>query len=101
MALSDQITPLLQKAQRLSEQYDLPGKAQKYGTQALEKVADYTTENRTKVQETLAKAAATVDQRTGGKYTDKLDKAQAAAGKGLDKLAEQRTKRQDPTDPSA
>lgn len=101
MALSDQITPLLEKAQRLSRQYDLPGKAQKYGTQALEKVADYTTENRTKVQDGIAKAAATVDQRTGGKYADKLTKAQAAASKGLDLLAEQSPKHKATPPPTA
>ena len=60
-------------------------------TEAVQKAGTYTDENRDKISAALDKAERAVDEKTQGKYTDKLAKARGAAEKGLDKVVEQRT----------
>ena len=60
-------------------------------TDAVRKTAAYTEQNREKISSALDKAERAVDEKTQGKYTDKLAKARGAAEKGLDKVVEQRT----------
>lgn len=56
---------------------------------AKEKAAAAADANRDKIAGAVDKAGATVDSKTGGKYSDKISKAQGAALKGVDKVAEQ------------
>ena len=56
---------------------------------AKEKAAAAAESNRDKIAGAVDKAGATVDSKTGGKYSDKISKAQGAALKGVDKVAEQ------------
>ena len=53
-------------------------------------VGTLTHDNREKVDGWVAKATTLVDERTEGKYHDKVAKFSAALGTGLDKVAEQR-----------
>jgi len=53
-------------------------------------VGTLTHDNREKVDGWVAKATTLVDERTDGKYHDKVAKFSAALGTGLDKVAEQR-----------
>lgn len=48
-------------------------------------------DNRDKVDEWVAKASAKVDERTDGKYHDKVQKFGIAVGNAVDKVAEQRS----------
>ena len=52
-------------------------------TDAVRKTAAYTEQNREKISSALDKAERAVDEKTQGKYTDKLAKARGAAEKGL------------------
>lgn len=58
--------------------------------QAKEKAGKLAHENRDKFAGVLGKLTSKIDEKTQGKYHDKLEKAQDAALKGADKLAEQR-----------
>lgn len=51
-------------------------------------VAGYAAENREKLDAQLDKAGATVDEKTGGKHADTVDKVRASVDRGLDKLVE-------------
>lgn len=55
-------------------------------------------DNADKITDTVGKVADKVDERTGGKYTDKLEKAEDAVGKALKKDDGPDTPRT-PTDP--
>lgn len=55
-----------------------------------EQAASLVGENRAKVDEVIAKATAVLDEKTEGKYHDKVEKAKASFASGLDKLAESR-----------
>ena len=70
--------------------------ADKLSRQAAGKVGELTHENRDKVDSFLDKAAAKVDEQTGGKYSDKIAKARESASKGVDKVAEQREQAGEP-----
>ncbi len=63
-------------------------------TDAVRRAGDYTVGNRGKISEVLDKAGKAVDERTQGKYADKIVKARAQAEKGLDKLVETAQKAQ-------
>lgn len=60
--------------------------------EAVHKAKDATTsaanEHRGKVHDMVDKAAATVDEKTQGKYSDKVAKAKGAAHSGFDKVAD-------------
>lgn len=60
-------------------------------TDAVRKTAAYTEQNREKISSALDKAERAVDEKTQGKYSDKIAKARLQAEKGIAKLAEQRT----------
>lgn len=81
---------LKEKVEELADQAD------KLTRQAAGKVGEVTHENRDKVEGFLDKAAAKVDEQTGGKYHDKIAKARESASKGVEKVAEQRTQGGEP-----
>ena len=87
----------MDKLKQKAEEYDLQGKADKLaeqiekGTQqAVEKAGELAHDNRDKIATGIDKAGATFDERTQGKYADKVAKAKDLAAKGVDKVAEQR-----------
>lgn len=69
---------LKEKVEGLADQAD------KLTRQAAGKVGDVTHDNRAKVEDLLDKAAAKVDETTGGKYSDKIAKARKSASHGVD-----------------
>ena len=54
----------------------------------LDKAKDMIGGNAEKAKEMTTKAADMVDEKTGGKYADKIDKAEEMVGKGIDKAEE-------------
>ena len=70
---------------------DFLRQADKAVTEAVAKAGSYTDQNREKISSALDKAGKAVDERTQGKYADKIAKARVQAEKGLDKLAEQKS----------
>jgi hypothetical protein len=64
--------------------------AEEAAQQAKEKAGKLAHDNREKIAGVLGKLTSAIDKKTQGKYHDKLAKAQDAALKGTDKLAEQR-----------
>jgi hypothetical protein len=92
------IMTFMDKLKRKAEEYDLQRKADhlaaaavKTAKEAKEKAAELADENRDKVGSVLDKAGAAIDQRTQGKYADKVAKAKVQVAKGVDRLADQRT----------
>ena len=55
-----------------------------------EQAASLVGENRAKVDEIIEKATAVLDEKTEGKYHDKVEKAKASFASGLDKLEDAR-----------
>jgi hypothetical protein len=51
------------------------------------KAVDATAEHSDKIHEAVEKAAATADERTGGKYSERIQKAKAKAGSLVDDFA--------------
>jgi len=62
--------------------------AKKVAGQAKEKAGDLAVENRERVEGVLDKAGAKIDEKTDGKYADKIAKAKEQVTKGVDKIAE-------------
>jgi len=100
----------MDKLKRKAEELDLQGKAgqladgaTKAAQRAKEKAGALADENRDKVGNVLDKAGVAIDERTEGKYADKVAKAKQQVSKGVDKLAEQRPGRggEPPTPPDA
>jgi len=94
----------MDRLKRRAEELDLQGRADqlaeaaaKAAHQAKDKAAELADENRDKVGNVLDKAGAAIDERTQGKYADKVAKAKVQVAKGVDKLAEQRPDRGGPT----
>jgi uncharacterized protein YjbJ (UPF0337 family) len=56
--------------------------------QAKEKAGDLAVDNRARVEGALDKAGAKIDEKTEGKYADKIAKAKSQVTKGVDKIAE-------------
>lgn len=73
---------LKNKAEQLQEA------ATKAAHQARERAGELANENREKIDSVVEKAGAKIDERTEGKYADKVAKAKDAVGKGVDKVAE-------------
>ena len=78
-------------------EWDVQGKAEKVAAEldkvareAKDKAAELADENRGKIRENLDKAGAKIDERTEGKYADKVAKAKDTVAGGVDKLADQR-----------
>ncbi len=78
-------------------EWDVQGKAEKVAAEldkvahdAKDKAAELADDNRGKIRENLDKAGAKIDERTEGKYADKVAKAKDTVAGGVDKLAEQR-----------
>ena len=69
---------------------DAAQQAKEAAQQAKEKAGQLAHDNRDKFAGVLGKLTSKIDEKTQGKYHDKLAKAQDAALKGADKLAEQR-----------
>lgn len=65
-------------------------KADEFVSDAVASAGTFTEERREKISEFLDKAEHAIDERTDGKYADKVAKARAQAEKGIDKIAEQR-----------
>ena len=63
--------------------------AHKAFDQIREQAASLLSENRGKVDEIIDKATAAFDEKTEGKYHDKVAKAKASFASGLDKLSEE------------
>jgi ElaB/YqjD/DUF883 family membrane-anchored ribosome-binding protein len=87
----------LDKIRQKAEELDLDTKAReladaaaKAAQQAKEKAGEIAHEQRGKVEEVLDKAGQAIDDKTEGKYHDKVVKAKDTVVKGVDKLAEQR-----------
>ncbi len=85
------------KVKQKAEEWDVQGKAEKLAAEvdkvaheAKDKAAELADENRGKIRENLDKAGAKIDERTEGKYADKVAKAKDTVVGGVDKLAEQR-----------
>jgi len=77
--------------------WEVQGKAEKVAAEldrvahdAKDKAAELADDNRGKIRENLDKAGAKIDERTDGKYADKVAKAKDTVAGGVDKLAEQR-----------
>ncbi len=88
----------MDKLKRRAEELDLQRKADqlavaatKAAQQAKEKAAELADENRDKVGSVLDKAGAAIDERTQGRYADRVAKAKVQVAKGVDRLADQRT----------
>lgn len=87
----------LDKIKQKAEDLDLETKAKelaeaaaKAAQQAKEKAGEIAHEQRDKVEEVLDKAGHAIDEKTEGKYHDKVAKAKDTVVKGVDKIAEQR-----------
>jgi hypothetical protein len=87
----------LDRIRRKAEELDLDTKAReladaaaKAAQQAKEKAGEVAHEQRDKVEQVLDKAGQAIDDKTEGKYHDKVAKAKDTVVKGVDKLAEQR-----------
>jgi hypothetical protein len=77
----------LELDRRLSEATVAGEKALK---QALAKAGEYAHDNREKAEALLDKAAAAIDEKTDGKYAQKLGRVKDQVRAGIDKLADQR-----------
>ena len=64
-------------------------KADDFIADAVQSVGTFTAERREQISGFLDKAERTIDEKTDGKYADKVGKARAQAEKGVAKLAEQ------------
>ena len=85
------------KVKQKAEEWDVQGKAEKLAAEvdkvaheAKDKAAELADDNRGKIRENLDKAGAKIDERTEGKYADKVARAKQTVAGGVDKLAEQR-----------
>jgi uncharacterized protein YjbJ (UPF0337 family) len=85
------------KVKQKAEEWDVQGKAEKLAAEvdkvaheAKDKAAELADDNRGKIRENLDKAGAKIDERTDGKYADKVAKAKDTVAGGVDKLAERR-----------
>ncbi len=85
----------MDKMKQKAEEFDLENKAKKLqeaatqaAHQAREKAGELATENRDKIDGAIGKASTAIDERTEGKYSDKIARAKEQINKGVDKVAE-------------
>ena len=88
---------LFDKLKRKAEELDLQTKANQLAEQAKvaaqqakEKAGELAYENRERIEDLADKAGHAIDERTGGKYGDKISKAKEQVARGVDKVAEGR-----------
>jgi MT0933-like antitoxin protein len=100
------IDDVSRKVKQKAEEWDVQAKAEKFvaevdkvAHEAKDKAAEYADDNRGRFREGLDKVGAKIDERTDGKYHDKVTKATQKLDEGVGKLAEQR--HGGPTGPSA
>lgn len=93
----------LDKLKHKAEELDLPTKANQLADQAKEaaqqakeKAGELAHENRGRIEDLADKAGHAIDERTGGKYADKIAKAKEQVTRGVDKVAEGRPVRDVP-----
>lgn len=87
----------LDKLKHKAEELDLQKKANELAEQAKvaaqqakEKAGELAHENRDRIEGLADKAGHAIDEKTGGKYADKIAKAKEQVNRGVDKVAEQR-----------
>ncbi|MGN6753079.1 MAG: antitoxin [Intrasporangium sp.] len=87
----------LDKLKQKAEELDLQTKANQLAEQAKvaaqqakEKAGELAYENRERIEGLADKAGHAIDERTGGKYGDKITKAKEQVARGVDKVAEGR-----------
>ena len=85
------------KVKQKAEEWEVQSKAEKLAAEvdrvaheAKDKAAEYADDNRGRFRESLDKVGAKIDERTDGKYHDKVAKATQKLDEGVGKLAEQR-----------
>ena len=72
---------------RLNEFSD---RAEQAFKRALDKAAEYAHEHRDDVDRLLTRASTSIDERTEGKYADKVTKVREQLDRGVERLAERR-----------
>jgi MT0933-like antitoxin protein len=97
---------VVHKVRVKADEWEVQAKAEKFvaeveraAHQAKDKAAEYADDHRDQVREALDKAGAKIDERTEGKYSDRISKAKVSVLQGVEKLAEQRPDHSD--DPAA
>ncbi|MFC7596177.1 antitoxin [Terrabacter sp. GCM10028922] len=88
----------MDKLKKKAEELDLEAKAKHLqetaahaAKQAREKAGDFAAENREKIDGYVESATAKIDEKTDGKYHDKVVKVKDQVAKGVDKVAEGHT----------
>lgn len=91
------IDDVSRKVKEKADEWDVQGKVERFAAEvdkvahdAKDKAAEYADDNRERIREGLDKVGSKIDERTEGRYADKLAKAKDSVTKGVDKLAEQR-----------
>ncbi len=97
MTATDQLRAALRDLEAKARQLELDKKLEAFADQAdhylheaAVKAGDYAHDNRERVEETLDKAGATVDEKTDGKYTRYVEKLRTGVLVGVDWVAQQR-----------
>ena len=88
----------MDKLKKKAEELDLETKAKQLqeaatqaAKQAREKAGDFAVENREKIDGYVETATTKIDEKTEGKYADKVAKVREHVGRGVDKVAEGHT----------
>ncbi|WP_222594121.1 antitoxin [Terrabacter aerolatus] len=88
----------MDKLKKKAEELDLDAKARQLqeaatqaAKQAREKAGDFAVENRDKIDGYVETASAKIDEKTEGKYSDKVAKVREQVDRGVDKVAEGHT----------
>ena len=97
MTATDQLRAALRDLEAKARELELEKKLEAFADQAdhylreaAVKAGDYAHDNRGRVEETLDKAGAKVDEKTDGKYSRYVDKLKTGVLVGVDWVAEQR-----------
>jgi ABC-type nitrate/sulfonate/bicarbonate transport system substrate-binding protein len=70
---------------------ELAESAEQAVVRALDTAADYAREHRDDVERLLTRASTAIDERTDGKYADKVTMVREQLDRGVEKLTERRT----------
>jgi len=88
----------MDKLKKKAEELDLETRARHLqeqaaaaAKQAREKAGDFAVDNREKIDGYVETATSKIDEKTEGKYADKVVKVKETVGRGIDKVAEGRT----------
>ncbi len=85
--INDQIKAKIDELDLDTKITQVKEQAEKAFHQVKEQAGTFLAENREKVDEIIEKATTVIDEKTEGKYHDKVSKAKASFASGLDKLA--------------